>query len=109
MLGDVGDEVIANCIGVPIGAGEQVRDAIRPLVTSVLGKLPAVFAFHGAEQAAEIRSGPPSRFRAGEVFAEPVGHGLEFVGPAADRLECRHTRQETRDGRPILAARGGFV
>ena len=49
--------LVAQGIGVPRPAPEQVLEAIRRLQARRFGQLPTVFAFHRAEQALEIGPG----------------------------------------------------
>jgi hypothetical protein len=45
VVGDVGGQVVADGVGVPVGATEQVLDRIGVGVAGVFGQLPALFVF----------------------------------------------------------------
>ena len=94
----VGDQVVADPVGVPVGAAEEVLDAVRRLVAGLLGELPAVLALGVGEQAAEIRDGPPPRLRPGEA----AGHQREQVikpgNPRRKIIIRQHTPDYTETG-----------
>ena len=50
VLHDIGAQIIADLIGVPVGGREQALDAIRGRGAHVFSNLPAIFAFDGADQ-----------------------------------------------------------
>lgn len=81
MLADVGDQVVADPVGVPVGATEEVLDAVGGLVAGLLGELPAVLARGVGEEAAEVRDGPSPRLGAGEAAGQPLAHGVQLAGP----------------------------
>jgi hypothetical protein len=86
VLHHIGAQIVADGVGVPVGASEQVLDAVGAVVAEVLGHLPAVLALGVAEQPFEIIDGPPTRFGAGEVRAQAVPDTFQFLGPAVNIL-----------------------
>src|SRR5262249_7982840 len=44
---------------IPLGTSQQMLDPIRRIIAIDLGDLPAVFPLHRAQQAPQIRPGPP--------------------------------------------------
>jgi hypothetical protein len=62
VLADVAGQVVAHQVGVPVGAAEQVRDAVRRLVADLGGELPAVLPLGVGEQPAELGDGLAPRF-----------------------------------------------
>ena len=89
VLGDVGNQVVAERVRIPLGPREQVLDAVGPLVADVLGQLPGVLALDGAEEAAEVRPGSSPRLGAGEGLPQSPGHVIQLIGPSVDRLDSR--------------------
>ena len=89
VLGCVPDQVVANGVGVPVGPGQQVLDAVGGRVAQVLGELPAVLPLGAAEQPADVPDRSASRLAASEVAADPP----------ADRLNLFRPRDHLRRGR----------
>ena len=66
---DIGAEAVAECVGVPVGATEQVLKAIGRGVARDFSQLPAILAFHRAEQSSEIGDGTSASLGAGKERA----------------------------------------
>jgi hypothetical protein len=47
VLRHVGEQVVADGVGVPVGSGEQVLHSVGGRIAEVLGQLPAVLALGG--------------------------------------------------------------
>ena len=58
---DVGGQVVADQVRVPVGAAEQALDAVRRFVAGLLGELPAVLPRGVGEQAAQVGDGSAPR------------------------------------------------
>src|SRR5262249_45503419 len=85
----VGQQVVADGVGVPVGAGEQVLHTIRSGIAEQLGELPAVLALGVTEQPPQVAHGPLAWLAAREVAADPLADGLDFLGPLLNTLPRR--------------------
>ncbi len=74
MLDDIGAPLIAHHVSVPVGAGQQVLEAIRGGLATGFRHLPAVLAFRLPQQAAHIRHDPLARLRADDIPGQPPGN-----------------------------------
>ena len=63
---------IAYRIHVPFRLIQQALDAARMRFTTVLGQLPTVLAFGGAEQSQQIAPRPRTRFTAAKARRNPL-------------------------------------
>ncbi len=86
MLQDVGAQVVAHSIRVPLRAGQQPLHAVGPCLARVLGELPAVLALDRAEQAVDIAAHPLALLGAREAWPEPL---LDLVPPRSPRGHLR--------------------
>jgi hypothetical protein len=95
MLDDIGLEVIADLLGIPVSSGEEALDAIGRGVADVFGDLPAILAFKGADESAEIVVGLLARFSAEKVVGNALMKSGETDGPSANlggiELILKHT------------------
>ena len=94
MLHDIGAQLIADGVGVPVGAAQQVLEAIGSRLAADFRHLPAVLALGLTEQAAQIRQDPVAGLRAGEIGGQPPRH-VRQVGLAA----CDGAGRRIRRGR----------
>lgn len=95
----VGLQVIAHSIGVPLGTVQQMLDAVGGGVAGMFGQLPAILALDGAEQAGQVGAQMPPCFAAGEMAAEVVNDSLQIGGPASRINGRRLSGREGRSGR----------
>jgi hypothetical protein len=82
VLGHVGPEVVADGVGVPGSAGQQVLHAIGGRIAQVLGQLPTVLTLGVTEQPPEIPDGALPRLGPSEVLAKAFPDGRHLGGPA---------------------------
>ncbi len=54
MLDDIGPQIIPHLIGIPVGGGEQALDPVGGGGTHVLSDLPAILAFNGTDERAQV-------------------------------------------------------
>lgn len=87
VFGHVREPVVADGVGVPIGAGEQVLHPVRGDLAQALGQWPAVLPVGVAEQRAHVSDGPPPRLGPGEVAADPLAHRVHPLTSSA--VGCR--------------------
>ena len=71
MLDDIGPQIVADGIGVPAHAAQEVLHAVGGRVAGGLGQLPAVLALERREQALQIGPGAAARFDAAEPGSNP--------------------------------------
>jgi hypothetical protein len=83
-LGDVGPQVVAGRVGVPVGPPQQLLDAVGRPLADRLGDLPGVRALHRGEQAEEVGPDAVAGLAAGEPGPDPVGDGVELPPPFAN-------------------------
>ena len=83
-LDDVGPQVVADRVGVPVGPAQQVLDAVGVVVADLLGQLPGVLALHRAQQADEVGPDAVAGLAAGEPGPDPPGDLVELLPPVAD-------------------------
>ena len=89
LFGDVGLQVVTDLVRVPAGAGEQVLQAVGGGVAGLLGQLPAVFAGHRGEQAADVVTHAAAWFDAAEAVPD-VGEQVVEVSVPGLGCECGH-------------------
>jgi hypothetical protein len=77
----VASQLIADCVGVPVGAGEEMLHPVRGGLAQVLGQLPAVLPLGAAQEPAEVGNGSVTRLAAGEVPADPLPESLHLLCP----------------------------
>ena len=90
----IGAQLVADGVGVPIGAAQQILEAVGSRLTADFRHLPAILALDRTEQAAQIRQDPVAGLRAGEIGGQPSGHVCQ-VGLAA----CDGAGRRIRRGR----------
>ena len=83
-LDDVGPQVVADLLGVPVGPAQQVLDAVGGGLADLLGELPGVLALHWGQEADEISPDTVAGLAAGEPRPDPVGDDYELLPPVAD-------------------------
>ena len=84
VLDDVGAQVVTHLVGIPLGRGEQALDAIGARGATVLGDLPAILAFDGTKQRAQVLIRLLARFGAHEVLSNALVQGGQTDRPAAN-------------------------
>lgn len=65
-LGDIGTEVVAYALDVPIGSPQQPLHPVRAHLASGLGQRPPVLALEARDQPGHILPGTTPRLRPGE-------------------------------------------
>ena len=66
VLDHIGPQIIAERIGVPVDAREELLHAVWRVVAGRLGEVPAVLPLQGSQQALKISQGASARLRAPE-------------------------------------------
>jgi hypothetical protein len=84
MLDDIGLEVIADLFGVPVSSSEEALDAVGSSVADVFGDLPAILAFDGADEGAEIVVSLLARFSTEKVVGDALMKSGKTDGPSAN-------------------------
>src|SRR5215210_7735285 len=72
----VGAQIIAQRIGVPVNAREELLHAVWRGVAGRLGEVPAVLPLQGGQQALKIRQGASARLRTPEPRGNPPSNRL---------------------------------
>ena len=85
VVDDIPAKVIADQVGIPDRAGQQVLQRIRCLRAAVLGDGPAVLPVQIRQQTEHQRGGVPSWFVPGEPATDPVEEVTE-PGPPSVRV-----------------------
>ena len=85
-LDGVGVQVVADLVGLPVGAAQQMLDGVEALVANLLGELPGVLALDRREQAQEIGPNPSTGFTAGESPCDPLDDRFELLAPSRAEL-----------------------
>jgi hypothetical protein len=83
VLDDMGTRVVADAVGVPPGACQQVLHPVRRRVTGMLGDRPAVLARQFGQQAQHERPRPAPRLHAAEPGPDLDHQLIEYPQPAA--------------------------
>ena len=86
-LNRVDSQVIADLVGIPVGATQEVLDGVGTVVADLLGELPGVLALDRTEQADKIGPDSTSGFAASESRGDPLGDRVELLAPGVDILE----------------------
>jgi hypothetical protein len=104
VLHDVGVQVIADRVGVPACATEEVLHAVGRRIACRFGQLPAVLALHGRQQATQVCRGTPPRLGAREPRRDPPQHRIETARPASHLRSRRHATSppDRRNAQPRL-------
>ena len=87
VLDDIGPQVVADRVGVPVGAAHEVLDAVGVGVADPLGDLPGVLPLHRAEEPGEVGPDAVAGLAAGEAGPDPPGQLVELLPPFADVFE----------------------
>jgi uncharacterized membrane protein len=87
MLHDVGVQVIADQIRVPVGGGQQPLHPIGGALPDVLGQLPAILAAHVAQQAPQIGQDSSAWLGPNEPWRDPGVEGLQPDRPSTYFLD----------------------
>jgi hypothetical protein len=82
MLDDIGPQVVANLLGVPAHAAEEVLHSVGRGVASGLGQLPAVLALDRGQQSAQLGQGAAARLDPGEARRERRAQLLQLRRPS---------------------------
>src|SRR3954469_22750634 len=90
MLDHIGPQIIAERIGVPVNAREELLHAVWSGVPGRLGEVPAVLALQGGQQALKIRQGASARLRTPEPQCNPPGNRLQLLSPVLGFAPARH-------------------
>ncbi len=75
VLNDTGTQIVADRVSIPVGGGEAALDAIWGRGTDVFGDLPAILAFAGAEECAQVVIGLLAGFGAAKVLGDALMEG----------------------------------
>src|SRR3954471_12071360 len=86
----IGPQIIAQRIGVPVNAREELLHAVWRGVAGRLGKMPAVLALQGGQQALKISQGASARLRTPEPRGNPPGNRLQLLSPILGFAPARH-------------------
>src|SRR4051812_4739409 len=119
MLDHIGAQIIAERIGVPVNAREELLHAVWRGVAGRLGKMPAVLALQGGQQALKISQGASARLRTPEPRGNPPSNRLQLLSPVLGFAPARHgSTPPPHEGQPAkpgcstsgsLAVRSGRV
>src|SRR5215203_2073679 len=90
MLDHIGPQIIAERIGIPVNAREELLHAVWRVVAGRLGEMPAVLALQGGQQALKIRQGASARLRTPEPRGNPPGNRLQLLSPVLGFAPARH-------------------
>ena len=111
MLDDVAARVVADAVGVPFRAGQQVLHPVRRRVPGVLSDGPAVLAGQLSQQAQHERPGPAPRLHPAEPAPGPGQQLVKYAQPPAGAyagasghqkiFTCRHKPGGSDGGRPV--------
>lgn len=82
MLDDIGLEIIADLVGIPLSSGKQALHAIRGRGTKMFSDLPAILAFNWTDQRAEIVVGLLTWFGANKMLGDPLVQSRQSDRPA---------------------------
>jgi hypothetical protein len=74
----VADEVVADGVGIPVGSGQQVLDAVGRRVAQALGQLPPVLPLGAAEQPAGVADGTLPGLAPSEPATDPLANRLDY-------------------------------
>ena len=80
---DVSARVVADCLGIPLGPGQQVLQAIRCGVSGMFGNRPAVFPWQVRQQSQDEGPCAASRFDPREAACDPAHQVIEHVQPVS--------------------------
>jgi hypothetical protein len=92
MLHHVGPQVVADRVGVPPPPAEEVLHPVRRAVARRLGEPPAVLAFHGGEETAQVHQRAPARLDPPEPWPEPPHQLIAGPRPPFRLVHVRHAR-----------------
>src|SRR4051812_13590230 len=90
MLDHIGAQIIAERIGVPVNAREELLHAVWRGVAGRLGEVPAVLPLQGGQQALKISQGASARLRTPEPRGNPPGNRLQLLSPVLGFAPARH-------------------
>src|SRR3954469_24668469 len=90
VLDHIGPQIIAERIGVPVNAREELLHAVWRVVAGRLGEVPAVLPLQGGQQALKIRQGASARLRTPEPRGNPPGNRLQLLSPVLGFAPARH-------------------
>ena len=90
MLDHIGPQIIAERIGVPVNAREELLHAVWRVVAGRLGEVPAVLPLQGGQQALKISQGASARLRTPEPRGNPPGNRLQLLSPVLGFAPARH-------------------
>src|SRR4051794_31999137 len=90
VLDHVGAQIIAERIGVPVNAREELLHAVRGVVAGRLGEVPAVLPLQGGQQALKISQGASARLRTPEPRGNPPSNRLQLLSPVLGFAPPRH-------------------
>lgn len=92
VIENVGAQVVAHLIGVPVSSGEQALDAVGGGFAEAFGDLPAVLAFDGAEESVEVGTSAVALFATCEAPCDAGVEAVEVGRPASYGWCCAGTR-----------------
>jgi hypothetical protein len=104
VLDDVGPQVVADRVGIPLGGRDQPLHAVRRRLPRGLGELPAIAPLGPGEHRLEVSACPTTRLRSYEVGRDPLVQRVQLPRPPGDRLSLKHPAPAVKDS-PAGAAR----
>jgi hypothetical protein len=81
VFNDIRLEVVADLFGIPVSSSEEALDAIGSSVADVFSDLPAILAFNGTDESAEIVVGLLARFSAEKAVGDALMKSGKTDGP----------------------------
>ena len=106
VLDHIGPQIIAERIGVPVNAREELLHAVWRVVAGRLGEVPAVLPLQGSQQALKISQGASARLRTPEPRGNPPGNRLQFLQPSPSLRSCSTWLRTSAAGRTTAAKPG---
>src|SRR4029079_13239211 len=86
----IGPQIIAERIGVPVNAREELLHAVWRVVAGRLGEVPAVLPLQGGQQTLKIGQGASARLRTPEQRGNPPATRLQLLSPVLGFAPARH-------------------
>jgi hypothetical protein len=109
MLHAIDAQLVADGVGVPIGAAQPVLEAIGRRLAADFRHLPAVLALGRTEQAAQTGQDPLAGLRAGEIGGQPARHIGQGGSPACNGAGHRSRRGQRCTRRGVIDRSHGSV
>ena len=92
VLDDIGPQIVADLIGIPVGGSEQPLDPIGGRGAHVFSNLPAIFAFNRTDQRPYVSIRQLTGFRPHKVLGNPLMQGGQADRPPPNlrRIQVLH-------------------